>query len=198
MIEYIGTAGVAEMTGLAYGTVTTYWSEGRLPTPDAIIKGKATETRGWLPETIERWHRERMDNMRGRRPYVRWLENAEDNTIIILTRTLSVEDLTAWLTGACADPANTARDILARTSIGWVDHNLTIRSARQVFPIDPDLTLQDLRTCAHNAGVTCGDATLAQIVAVLEHTRWGEYCELVRSCKQKKQEATMIGKEEGQ
>lgn len=184
MIEYVGTAGVADITGLTYGTVAVYGSEGKLPTPDVIIKGKATETRGWLPETIERWHRERMDIVRGRRPYVRWLENMEDNTIIILTKTLAVEDLTAWLTGACADPANTARDILARTSIGWVDHNLTIRSARQMFTIDPDLTLQDLRTCAHSLGVTCGDATLVQIVAVLEHTRWEEYCELVRSYKQ--------------
>ena len=186
MIEYIGTAGVADITGLAYGTITAYGSEGKLPTPDVIIKGKATETKGWLPETIERWHHERKDIMRGRRPYVRWLENAEDNTIIILTKTLAVEDLATWLTGACADPANTARDILARTSIGWVDRNLTIYSARQVFTIDPDLTLRDLRTCAHNAGVTCGDATLVQIVAVLEHTRLGEYSELTRSYNQEK------------
>jgi len=187
MIEYIGTAGVADITGLAYSTVAVYGSEGKLPTPDAIIKRKGAETRGWLPETIERWHRERRDIMHGRRPYVRWLENKGDNTIIILTKMLSVENLAAWLTGGCTDPANTARDILARTSIGRVDHNLTIRSARQVFPIDPDLTLQDLRTCAHNAGVTCGDATFAQIVAVLEHARWEEYCELTRSYNQGEQ-----------
>ena len=184
MIEYIGTAGVADMTGLAHGTVAVYGTEGKLPTPDAIIKEKGAETRGWLPETIERWHRERKDIMRGRRPYVRWLENAEDNTIIILTKTMAVEDLAAWLAGACTDPANTARDILARTSIGYVSHNLNIRSARQTFTISPDLTLQDLRACAHNAGVTCGDATLAQIVVVLEHTHLEEYCELTNSYKQ--------------
>ena len=184
MIEYIGTAGVADITGLAYGTIAVYGSEGKLPTPDAIIKGKGAETRGWLPETIERWHRERMDIMRGRRPYVYWLENTEDNTIIILTKTMAVEDLTAWLTGACADPANTARDILSRTSTGYVSHNLSIHSARQLFTINPDLTLQDLHTCAHNTGVTCGDASLAQIVAVLEHTRLEEYCELTRSYEQ--------------
>jgi hypothetical protein len=184
MIEYIGTAGVADITGLAYGTIAVYGSEGKLPTPDAIIKGKGAETRGWLPETIERWHRERMDIMRGRRPYVYWLENTEDNTIIILTKTMAVEDLTAWLTGACADPANTARDILSRTSTGYVSHNLSIHSARQLFTINPDLTLQDLHTCAHNTGVTCADASLAQIVAVLEHTRLEEYCELTRSYEQ--------------
>ena len=184
MIEYIGTASVADMTGLAYSTVAVYGAEGKLPTPDAIIKGKGAETRGWLPETIERWHRERKDIMRGRRPYVRWLENTEDNTIIILTKTMAVEDLAAWLTGACADPANMARDILSRTSIGDVSHNLSIHSARQLFTIDPDLTLQDLHTCAHNVGVTCGDATLAQIVAVLECTHLEEYCELTSSYKQ--------------
>lgn len=184
MIEYIGTAGVASITGLAYSTITVYGSEGKLPTPDAIIKGKGAEMRGWLPETIERWHRERMDIMRGPRPYVRWVENTEDNTIIILTKTMPLEDLTAWLTGACADPANTARDILTRTSIGDVSHNLTIHSARQVLTIHPDLTLQDLRTCAHNTGVTCADATLAQIVVVLEHTHLEEYCELTRSYNQ--------------
>ena len=184
MIKYIGTAGVADITGLARSTVAVYGAEGKLPTPDAIIKGKGTETRGWLPETIERWHRERKNILRGRRPYVRWLENTEDNTIIILTKTMAVEDLTAWLAGACTDPANTARDILSRTSIGYVSHNLSIRSASQVFTICPDLTLQDLRACAHNMGVTCGDATLAQIAVVLEHTHLEEYCELSRSYEQ--------------
>ena len=181
MIEYIGTAGVADITGLAHSTIAVYGSEGKLPTPDAIIKEKGAETRGWLPETIERWHRERRDILRGRRPNVRWLENTEDNTIIILTKTMAVEDLTAWLTGACADPANTARDILSRTSIGYVSRNLTIHSARQLFTIDPDLTLQDLHICARDTGVTCVDATLAQIVAVLEHTRLEEYRELTHS-----------------
>lgn len=171
MIEYIGTAGVADITGLAHSTITVYGAEGKLPTPDAIIKEKGAETRGWLPETIERWHRERKDILRGRRPYVYWLENTEDNTIIILTKTMAVEDLAARLAGACTDPDNTARNIAARMSVRSVSHNLSIRSARQMSAIDPDLTLQDLRACAHNAGVTCGDATLAQIVTVLEHAR---------------------------
>lgn len=187
MIEYIGIAGISDMTGLTYGTIAAYGKEGKLPTPDAIIKEKGARTRGWLPETIERWHRERRDILRGRRPYVHWLENAEDNTIIILTKTIAVEDLAAWLTGACTDPANTARDILACMDIGYVSHNLNILSARQVLTISPDLTLQDLRACAHDVGVTCGDATLAQIVAVLEHTHLEEYCELTRSYKQERQ-----------
>ena len=184
MIEYIGTAGVADITGLSHSTVAVYGSQGKLPTPDAIIKENGAETRGWLPETIERWHHERLTIKRGRRPYVRWLENTEDNTIIILTKTMPVEDLATWLTGACVDPANTARDILSRTSIGRVSHNLSIHSARQLFTIHPDLTLQDLRTCAHNAGVTCADASLVQIVTVLEHARLEEYCELARSYEQ--------------
>ena len=184
MIEYIGTAGVAGITGLAHSTVAVYGSEGKLPTPDAIIKESGAETKGWLPETIERWWRERSTIKRGQRPYVRWVENKEDDTIIILTKTMAVEDLAAWLAGACPDPADTARDILSRTSIGRVDRNLSIYSARYMFTIHPDLTLQDLRTCAHNAGVTCGDATLAQIVTVLEHARLEEYCELTRSYEQ--------------
>lgn len=184
MIEYIGTAGIADITGLACGTVTVYGSEGKLPTPDAIVKGNGVETKGWLPETIERWYRERSTIKRGQKPYVRWIENAEDNTIIILTKTTTVEDLTTWLTGACADPADTARDILSRMIIGCVNHNLTIRSARSRGRIHPDLTLQDLRTCAHDAGVTCADACLAQIAVVLEHTRLDEYCELICSYEQ--------------
>ena len=184
MIEYIGTAGVADMTGLTYGTVAVYGSEGKLPTPDAIIKGKGAETRGWLPETIERWHRERIDIQRGRRPYVYWVENAEDDTIIILTKTMGVDSLIVWLVGACADPANTARDILSHTSTRDVNHKLSIHSARQVSTIAPDFTLQDLRACARNAGVTCADASLAQIAVVLEHTRPEEYCELIRSYEQ--------------
>lgn len=184
MIEYIGTAGVAEIAGLSYTTAANYGAKGKLPTPDAIIKENGAETKGWLPETIERWYHERSTIKRGRRPYVRWLENTEDNTIIILTKTMTVEDLAAWLAGSCTDPVNTAQDILARTSIGYVNHNLTIHSARQLFTIHPDLTLQDLRTCAHNAGVTCADASLAQVVAVLEHTRLEEYRELTRSYEQ--------------
>lgn len=184
MIEYIGTAGVADITGLSRKTVAVYGSQGKLPTPDAIIKENGAETRGWLPETIERWYRERMDIKRGRRPYVHWVENAEDNTIIILTKTMAVEDLAAWLTWACTDPANTARDILSRTSTGYVSHNLSIHSARQAVTISPDLTLQALCACAHNAGVTCADATLAQIVTVLEHTHLEEYRELTRSYEQ--------------
>lgn len=184
MIEYIGTAVVAKLTGLSHKTVAAYGSQGKLPTPDAIIKENGAETKGWLPETIERWHHERSTIKRGRRPRVRWLENTEGNTIIILTKTMPVEDLTAWLTGACDDPANTARDILSRTSIGHVSPNLSIHSARQLFTIHPDLTLRDLRTCAHNAGVTCADASLAQIVTVLEHTHLEEYCELTRSYEQ--------------
>ena len=178
MIEYIGIAGVANLTGLARKTIAIYGSGGRLPTPDAIIKENNTETKGWLPETIERWRRERSDIRRGRRPNVRWVENREDNTLFILTQTTTVEDLAAWLTGACPAPADTARDILAHTRTGSVSRTLRIYSARYAFPIPPDLTLQDLRACAHNVGVTCGDATLAQIVAVLESTHLEEYWDL--------------------
>ena len=184
MIEYIGTAGIADITGLAHNTVSVYGSRGKLPTPDAIVRENGVETKGWLPETIERWHRERSTIKRGRRPYVHWLENTEDNTIIILTKTMAVEDLAAWLPGTCPDPANMAQDILAHTSIGHVSPNLNIHSARQAFSIHPDLTLQDLRACAQNMGVTCVDANLVQIVTVLEHTHLREYCELTRSYKQ--------------
>lgn len=193
MIEYIGTAGVADIAGLAYSTVAVYGSEGKLPTPDAIIKENGAETKGWLPETIERWHRERSDIKRGRRPYARWLENTEDNTIIILTKTMAVKDLATWLEKSCDYPHDTARDILENKNTRLLPRKNRLISAERLCAIDPDLTLQDAVTRAHSLGVTCGDATLAQVVTVLKNTHPEEYFDLVRSCKQ---ENAMIGKEE--
>ena len=198
MIEYIGTAGVADMTGLAYGTIAAYGAEGKLPAPDAIIKGNGVETRGWLPETIERWRRERSPIKPGPRPRVHWLENTEDNTIIILTKAMDVEDLAAWLAKSCAYPSITARVVLETKDARFLPSKNRLFSAKHLFAIDPDLTLQDLRTCARSLGVTCGDANLAQVATVLENTHLEEYFDLIRSCKQKRQEAAMIGKKEEQ
>lgn len=188
MIEYVGTAGIADITGLSQGTIAAYWSKGKLPTPDATIKGNGVETRGWLPETIERWHRERATTRPGPRPRVRWLENTEDNTIIILSETMAVEDLAVWLAKFCVDPSITARDVLVNKSSRLLPLKYKMLSAKHLFAIDPDLTLQDACTRARSLGVTCGDANLVQVATVLENTHLEEYCDLIRSCKQKKQE----------
>ena len=201
MIKYVGTAGIAEITGLSQGTVAAYATKGKLPAADAIIKGNGVETKGWLPETIERWHHERSTVKPGPRPRVRWLENTEDNTVIILTKTMTVKDLAAWLAKTCPHPNIAARDVLTHKSTRLPNSNHRERSAKHLFAIDPDLTLQDARTRAHSLGVTCGDANLTQIATVLENTHLEEYFDLVRSCKQKRQETahnTMIGKEEEQ
>ena len=41
---YLGTHGVAALTGLAHSTVMAYRSRGTLPDPDAIIQEGGTET----------------------------------------------------------------------------------------------------------------------------------------------------------
>lgn len=184
MIEYIGTAGIAGITGLSRNTVAVYGSQGKLPMPDAIIKENGAETKGWLPETIERWHRERSTIKRGRRPYVRWLENAEDNTSIILTKTMPVEDLAAWLAKSCTYPNVTARDILDHDGVRLMPRNHKILSAKHLYGIDPDLTLRDARALAYSLGITCGNATLAQVATVLENTYPEEYVNLIRSYEQ--------------
>ena len=199
MLEYIGTAGIAEITGLSQSTVAAYVSKGKLPIADAIIKGSGVETKGWLPETIERWHRERSNVKIGRKPYVRWVENTEDNTVIILTKTVAIKDLAAWLAKSCDHPNITARDILENKNTRLLPRKNRLISAKHLFAIDPDLTLQDARTRAHSLGVTCGDADLVQVATVLENTHLEEYFDLVRSCKQKRRETArnaMIGKEE--
>lgn len=198
MIEYIGTAGISEITGLTCGTVANYVSKGKLPPPDAIVKGSGVETRGWLPETIERWRHERSTINPGRRPYVRWIKNTEDNTIIILTKTMGVKDLAAWLAKSCDYPHVTARDVLENKNTRLLPRKNRLISAKLPLAVDPSLTLRDALTRAHSLGVTCGDANLAQVATVLENAHLEEYFDLVRSCKQKRQEATMIGKEEEQ
>jgi predicted DNA-binding transcriptional regulator AlpA len=51
MDRYLSLAEVAQLLGIQYGTVAKY----DLPEPDVMV-GK---TRGWRPETIERWQQSR-------------------------------------------------------------------------------------------------------------------------------------------
>jgi hypothetical protein len=48
VIHYLNRRRVAERIGVAPGTLGRY----KLPEPDAMIG----TVRGWLPETIDRWH----------------------------------------------------------------------------------------------------------------------------------------------
>lgn len=175
MTRYLGTAGVAALTGLAYNTVTAYRSRGKLPSPDAIVEEGGTETWGWLPETIERWWRERPLGRPGRKPTVHWLEDTASGDIIILTETMDAEELTGWVFGTCVDPVRMARKILASKDNGPVGNGLEIHSVKQLIIVPASITLRDLRRCAYNARVTCGKATAGQIATVLASRRPEEY-----------------------
>ena len=48
---YLGYGQVASMLQILPGTVRTYYSQGRMPSPDVMV-GK---TPGWKPETITAW-----------------------------------------------------------------------------------------------------------------------------------------------
>ena len=50
-VEYMSFTEVADRIGVKTGALATY----KLPEPDAIIG----RTRGWLPETIDRWNASR-------------------------------------------------------------------------------------------------------------------------------------------
>ena len=56
MDRYLSLAEVAERTGLALNTVRAYERQGRLPKPDAMTG----RTRGWRPETIDYWTKNRV------------------------------------------------------------------------------------------------------------------------------------------
>ena len=53
--EYLSQKQIADMLGVAQGTITRYRQHGRLPTPDARIG----TIPGWHPATIESWLRNR-------------------------------------------------------------------------------------------------------------------------------------------
>ena len=53
--EYLGTAAVAERTGLAVATVRSYILKDLMPEPDVIIATPSGPLRGWAPETLDAW-----------------------------------------------------------------------------------------------------------------------------------------------
>lgn len=56
MKRYLGISEVAERTGLSPNTIKAYSQiPGRLPKPDAMTG----RVKGWLPETIDRWIKQR-------------------------------------------------------------------------------------------------------------------------------------------
>lgn len=181
MTRYLGTAGVAALTGLAYNTVTAYRSRGKLPTPDAIVEEGGTETWGWLPETIERWWRERPLGRPGKKASIQWIEDLENGDIMILTDRTNRETLAAWLVGSCESPADTAREIFShkRNEDKVLPSHIMVCRTPPLGSVPPGITLRDLRRLASAARVTCGDATAIQIVTVLAATRPAEYDELI-------------------
>lgn len=57
--EYLGTAAVAERLGLAVPTIRSYILHGLMPEPDVVISTPSGPLRGWAPETIDEWQRDR-------------------------------------------------------------------------------------------------------------------------------------------
>lgn len=51
--EYLGTAAVAERTGLAVATVRSYILKDLMPEADVIITTPSGPLRGWASETID-------------------------------------------------------------------------------------------------------------------------------------------------
>ncbi|ATH96030.1 transcriptional regulator [Dermabacter jinjuensis] len=52
---YLSRSEVAERIGVKVPTLARY----SLPEPDALIGSTGRGTKGWLPETIDRWNAER-------------------------------------------------------------------------------------------------------------------------------------------
>ncbi len=183
MTRYLGTAGVAALTGLAYNTVTAYRSRGKLPIPDAIVEEGGTETWGWLPETIERWWRERLRERPGKRPSIVWLEDIETNDAIILTGELSRDRLASWLEGVCESPSDLAREILShkRKSDKSIPARIVMRRAPRLDTVPAGIERRDLRRLACETCVTCYGATAGQVASVLAVARPTEYDALIAS-----------------
>lgn len=59
IVEYLGTAAVAQRVGLTVPTIRSYILKGLMPTPDAIITTPSGPLRGWAPETIDAWQASR-------------------------------------------------------------------------------------------------------------------------------------------
>lgn len=58
---YLSSRGVAERIGVTNNTISGYLQQGRLPKPDALIGSPDSDRpiRGWLPETIDEWNKNR-------------------------------------------------------------------------------------------------------------------------------------------
>ena len=174
---YLGTYGVAALTGLAHSTVMAYRSRGTLPVPDAIIEEGGAETWGWTPETIEWWMQERSPRRSGKRPTVAWLEDVETGDVVILPERMDREGLASWLEGVCECPDDVAREILSRRRKGGkgIPSRIAMRRTPYLETVPQDITRRDLRDLAHAARVACYGATAGQIAAVLAAARPVEY-----------------------
>lgn len=58
-IQYLSATQVAKRLGLSTGTIQSYVHKGLLPDPDALIGEPHRAVRGWLPETIDEWNKQR-------------------------------------------------------------------------------------------------------------------------------------------
>ncbi|MDY5151376.1 transcriptional regulator [Actinotignum urinale] len=58
-VHYLGLTQVAQHIGVTEGTMRGYSSRGYLPQPDAYIGEGIRAVRGWLPQTIDEWNKNR-------------------------------------------------------------------------------------------------------------------------------------------
>ena len=56
---YLGAQAFAARVGLSVNTIRSYLLKGLLPEPDAVIVTASGPLRGWRPETIDQWARNR-------------------------------------------------------------------------------------------------------------------------------------------
>ena len=57
--EYLGAAAVAERVGITVPTIRSYIRKGLMPDADVIVVTPSGPLRGWAPETIDEWQRDR-------------------------------------------------------------------------------------------------------------------------------------------
>lgn len=57
--HYLSLSGLAARIGITDGTARSYSGKNLLPQPDVLVGEGVRAVRGWLPETIDEWNKNR-------------------------------------------------------------------------------------------------------------------------------------------